>query len=158
MLASMGKVGAKEASQVSKKLLGFDFIPLITSLVIFYVLAFLIAKFMEASILAKGGLMAFVNLLGYTVPTKEQLPNAWSKLFTDEGINGIKFWDLVNVSVLLIVIATALMHKKNVEAMGGQVEPTTWAIFITLGAFVSIAGLTKLVMNFSQNKFQREMK
>ena len=72
MLASMGKVGAKEASQVSKKLLGFDFIPLITSLIIFYVLAFLIAKFMEASILAKGGLMAFVNLLGYTVPTKEQ--------------------------------------------------------------------------------------
>jgi len=28
MLASMGKVGAKEASQASKKLLGFDFIPL----------------------------------------------------------------------------------------------------------------------------------
>jgi len=51
-----------------------------------------------------------------------------------------------------------LMHKKNVEAMGGQVEPTTWAIFIMLGAFVSIAGLSKLVMNFSQNKFQREMK
>jgi hypothetical protein len=60
--------------------------------------------------------------------------------------------------VLLIVIATALMHKKNVEAMGGQVEPTTWAIFIMLGAFVSIAGLSKLVMNFSKNKFQREMK
>ena len=158
MLASMGKVGAKEASQVSKKLLGFDFIPLITSLVIFYVLAFLIAKFMEASILAKGGVMAFATLLGYTVPSKEQLPDTWAKLFTDEGINGIKFWDLVNVSVLLIVIATALMHKKNVEAMGGQVEPTTWAIFIMLGAFVSIAGLSKLVMNFSQNKFQREMK
>ena len=47
--ALIARQGAKEASKISKKSLGFDFIPLLTSLVLYYVIAFAFAKFMEAS-------------------------------------------------------------------------------------------------------------
>ena len=43
--ALVARQGAKEASKISKKALGFDFIPLLTSLVLYYVIAFAFAKF-----------------------------------------------------------------------------------------------------------------
>ena len=38
--ALVARQGAKEASKISKKSLGFDFIPLLTSLILYYVIAF----------------------------------------------------------------------------------------------------------------------
>ena len=71
---------------------------------------------------------------------------------------GIKFWDIVNVIALIIIIATALFHHKNVEAQGGQVTPVTWAIFGMLGLLVSIGLIPKFITNFSLNKFQKDMR
>ena len=156
--AILAKQGAKQAQKISVQYLGFDFVPLITSLFIFYVIAFVIAKFMEASKLATGGFMALSNLLGFKVPSSAELPDTWSQLFTETGYKGFKFWDIINITALLIVVVTALNFQKSVEATGNKVQPITWAIFGLIGGFITIAGISKLVMKFTERKFQQEFR
>ena len=152
----LAKQGAKQAQKVSVQYLGFDFVPLITSLFVFYVIAFVIAKFMQASQLASGGFMALSNLLGFKVPSSAELPDTWSKLFTETGYKGFKFWDIINVTALLIVVVTALNFQKSTEATGAKVQPITWVIFGLLVGFITLTGVSKLVMKYSKNNFQRE--
>ena len=101
--ALIARQGAKEASKISKKSLGFDFIPLLTSLILYYVIAFAFAKFMEASKFATGGFISIANFLGANIPSTEELPSQWNRLFDETGYNGVKFWDIINVVALLIV-------------------------------------------------------
>ena len=156
--ALIARQGAKEASKISKKSLGFDFIPLLTSLVLYYVIAFAFAKFMEASKFATGGFISIANFLGANIPSTEELPSQWNKLFDEGGYSGVKFWDIINVVALLIIIATALNFQKNTEASGNQVQLITWAIFAMLGGFIIVTGVSKLVMKLQERNFQQEFK
>ena len=156
--ALIARQSAKEASKISKKSLGFDFIPLLTSLILYYVIAFAFAKFMEASKFATGGIVAIANFLGFNVPSSEELPNQWNRLFDETGYNGVKFWDIINVVALLIVIATALNFQKNTEASGNQVQLITWAIFAMIGGFIVVTGVSKLVMKLQERNFQSEFR
>ena len=156
--ALMAKYGAEQASQISKKSLGFDFIPLLTSLVLYYVIAFAFAKFMEASKFATGGILIIANLIGVNIPSSEELPNQWNRLFDETGYNGIKFWDIINVVALLIVISTALNFQKNTEDSGNQVQLITWAIFAMIGGFIVVTGISKLVMKLQERNFQSEFR
>ena len=156
--ALIARQGAKEASKISKKSLGFDFIPLLTSLVLYYVIAFGFAKFMEASKFATGGFISIANFLGANIPSTEELPSQWNRLFDETGYNGVKFWDIINVVALLIIIATALNFQKNTEASGNQVQLITWAIFAMLGGFIIVTGVSKLVMKLQERNFQQEFK
>jgi len=150
----VAKRGAKEVSTISKKMLGFDFIPLITSLTIFYVIAFVIAKFMEASRLASGAFATISKLAGYHVPSSAELPQNWNRLFTPEGFNGFTFWDIINVIAVLLIVVTALNHQKTVESMGNKVAPTTWAIFGLLAGFIVISGVSGIVMKIQKQRVQ----
>ena len=154
----IAKQGAKQAQKISTQYLGFDFVPLITSLFIFYVISFVIAKFMEASKLASGGFMALSKLLGFKIPSSAELPNTWTELFSETGYKGFKFWDLINIIAVLIVIVTAFNFQKSTEATGNKVQPITWAIFGLIVGFITIAGISKLVMKFTERKFQQEFK
>ena len=156
--ALIARQSAKEASKISKKSLGFDFIPLLTSLILYYVIAFGFAKFMEASKFATGGFISIANFLGANIPSTEELPSQWNRLFDETGYNGVKFWDIINVVALLIIIATALNFQKNIEASGNQVQLITWAIFAMLGGFIIVTGVSKLVMKLQERNFQQEFK
>jgi hypothetical protein len=156
--ALIARQSAKEASKISKKSLGFDFIPLLTSLILYYVIAFAFAKFMEASKFATGGFISIANFLGANIPSTEELPSQWNRLFDETGYNGVKFWDIINVVALLIIIATALNFQKNTEASGNQVQLITWAIFAMLGGFIIVTGISKLVMKLQERNFQQEFK
>jgi len=81
----LAQQGTKQARKASVQYLGFDFIPLITSLFIFYTIAFIISKFMEASQLATGGFLSLANFLGFNVPNPSEMPSAWTKLFSENG-------------------------------------------------------------------------
>ena len=61
----------------SKEIFGYDFIGLIIKLAVFYGVAIIFAKFMEGVILARGGFVQLVKLLGYNVPTDEQYPQVF---------------------------------------------------------------------------------
>ena len=191
----IAKQGAKQAKAVSTQYLGFDFIPLLTSLALFYIISLAIAKFMEASIYASGAIKALSGIFGYKIPNSEELPQGLVRLFVTQSpsssptaqgkfnppnwnkpydygslehqeadpssfpINprlNIKFWDVVNVVAILIVVVTAFNFQKSTEATGAKVQPITWAIFGLIIGFITLTGVSKLVMKYTENNFQRE--
>ena len=74
---------AKKSGQFLQEQLGYNFIDLITKLTLFYVISFLIAKYMEAVIYFQGGLSTIAGFFGIKLVQADQLPNQWVSLFVD---------------------------------------------------------------------------
>ena len=74
---------AKKSGQILQEQFGYNFIDLITKLVLFYVISFLIAKYMEAVIYFQGGLSTIAGFFGIKLVQADQLPNQWVSLFVD---------------------------------------------------------------------------
>ena len=74
---------AKKSGQVLQEQFGYNFIDLVTKLAIFYVISFLIAKYMEAVIYFQGGLSTIAGFFGIKLVQADQLPNQWVSLFVD---------------------------------------------------------------------------
>jgi len=84
MLArEIGKRGTKASGELLEKKLGYNFIDLITKLTLFYIIAFLIAKYMEAIIYFQGGLSTIAGFFGIKMAQADQLPKQWVELFVD---------------------------------------------------------------------------
>ena len=77
----------KKAKDVSgeflKEKMGYDFVNLVTKLAIFYVISFLISKYMEAVIYFQGGLSTVAGFFGIKMAQADQLPRQWVELFID---------------------------------------------------------------------------
>jgi len=73
----------KKSGQVLQEQFGYNFIDLITKLVLFYMISFLIAKYMEAVIYFQGGLSTIAGFFGIKLVQADQLPNQWVSLFVD---------------------------------------------------------------------------
>ena len=73
----------KKSGQILQEQFGYNFIDLITKLAIFYVISFLIAKYMEAVIYFQGGLSTVAGFFGIKLVQADQLPNQWVSLFVD---------------------------------------------------------------------------
>ena len=75
--------GKKEVGDLYQRKLGYNFVDLITKLVLFYSIAFLIAKYMEAVIYFQGGLSTIAGFFGIKMAQADQLPRQWVELFVD---------------------------------------------------------------------------
>ena len=73
----------KKSGQVLQEQFGYNFIDLVTKLALFYVISFLIAKYMEAVIYFQGGLSTVAGFFGIKLVQADQLPNQWVSLFVD---------------------------------------------------------------------------
>ena len=74
---------AKKSGQVLQEQFGYNFIDLVTKLAIFYVISFLISKYMEAVIYFQGGLSTVAGFFGIKMAQADQLPRQWVELFID---------------------------------------------------------------------------
>ena len=74
---------SKKSGQVLQEQFGYNFIDLVTKLALFYVISFLIAKYMEAVIYFQGGLSTIAGFFGIKLVQADQLPNQWVSLFVD---------------------------------------------------------------------------
>jgi len=74
---------AKKSGQVLQEQFGYNFIDLVTKLAIFYVISFLISKYMEAVIYFQGGLSTIAGFFGIKLVQADQLPKQWVSLFVD---------------------------------------------------------------------------
>ena len=74
---------AKKSGQVLQEQFGYNFIDLVTKLALFYMISFLIAKYMEAVIYFQGGLSTIAGFFGIKLVQADQLPNQWVSLFVD---------------------------------------------------------------------------
>ena len=81
--AMVARQTVKKSGQVLQEQFGYNFIDLITELAIFYVISFLIAKYMEAVIYFQGGLSTIAGFFGIKLVQADQLPNQWVSLFVD---------------------------------------------------------------------------
>jgi len=79
----IGKRGTEVSGEFLEKKLGYNFVDLVTKLAIFYVIAFLIAKYMEAIIYFQGGLSTIAGFFGIKMAQADQLPKQWVELFVD---------------------------------------------------------------------------
>jgi len=79
----IGKRGTKVSGEFLEQKLGYNFIDLVTKLALFYVIAFLIAKYMEAIIYFQGGLSTIAGFFGIKMAQADQLPKQWVELFVD---------------------------------------------------------------------------
>ena len=81
--SAIARKGTKETGKFLQEKLGYNFIDLVTKLAIFYVISFLIAKYMEAVIYFQGGLSTIAGFFGIKLVQADQLPNQWVSLFVD---------------------------------------------------------------------------
>ena len=81
--AMIARKTAVKSGQVLQEQFGYNFIDLVTKLALFYVISFLIAKYMEAVIYFQGGLSTIAGFFGIKLVQADQLPNQWVSLFVD---------------------------------------------------------------------------
>jgi len=81
--AMLATKASKKSGQILQEQFGYNFIDLITKLALFYVISFLIAKYMEAVIYFQGGLSTIAGFFGIKLVQADQLPNQWVSLFVD---------------------------------------------------------------------------
>ena len=79
----IGKRGTKASGEFLEKKLGYNFVDLVTKLALFYIIAFMIAKYMEAIIYFQGGLSTVAGFFGIKMAQADQLPKQWVELFVD---------------------------------------------------------------------------
>ena len=135
---SAAQVGKDELKAISLREYNYDFVGLITKLVVYFTLSLLFAKFMEAVILGRGFYKTLATLFGYNIPASSEFPKFLTDLFGEEGIKGFKFWDIVKLGAILMVLFEFSRYSKN--------NPNTKNA-LTIGLFVGIIavlGLTTL--------------
>ena len=79
-VASKGK---KEVGELYQRKLGYNFVDLVTKLALFYIVAYVIAKYMEAVIYFQGGLTTIAGFFGIQLAQADKLPIKWVELFVD---------------------------------------------------------------------------
>tara|TARA_R100001086_G_scaffold195564_1_gene112322 strand:- start:747 stop:1358 length:612 start_codon:yes stop_codon:yes gene_type:complete len=79
----ISKRGSKVSGEFLEQKLGYNFIDLVTKLALFYVISFLISKYMEAIIYFQGGLATVAGFFGIKLAQVDQLPQQWVSLFVD---------------------------------------------------------------------------
>ena len=75
---------AEKTGELLEKKLGYNFLDLITKLVLFYSISFVISKYMEAVIYFQGGLQTVAGFFGIKLVQSDQLPKQWVQLFVTE--------------------------------------------------------------------------
>ncbi len=145
--AAIGK-----ARETSVQEFQYDFIGLATKLIVYFAVAMIFTKFMEAVILARGAWVTIANLFGMNLPKSEQVPDSLKKLFT-EGYHSFKFWDLVKIGAVLIVIAEYMRYAKmNPD----NKSPMTVGIFILIIAFLGVTTIPELYQRFKKTDLSLE--
>jgi len=158
------------ARVLSKKSFGFDFVTLIITILIVYAAAWFIDIYMKAklffddpavqsSIIA--GLFGLAGLLFNFFLPKETNPQKLTDnkfindLFSDAGIKGFRYWDVVNLLVMLIIVATYFRLRSDSMDREGKpkIQPATTALFIILFLAVSLIEVPSLVKRLKMTTF-----
>ena len=154
--------GIQAGKQVSKEIFGYDFVGLIIKLFVFYAVAFLFAKFMEAVIFGQNtfvGIYNFVaglNSQGLTkIPNKDLFPQSLKDLF-GEGVKGFKFWDIIKIVSILLVVAEFMRYVNTNKALGAKSSPMTIGIFTLIIVALGLTTVPELIQRVKGTDFNLE--
>ena len=151
----IAKEGIGQARQFATEQFGYDFVGLIVKLTIFFTVALVFAKFMEAVIFVRGGFVLLANVLGFQIPSAEQIPDSLKKLFNG-GVGGFKFWDIVKLVAIALVVAEFVMYLSNQKNSGGKPSPMTIGIFVLIFSLLGITTVPELYKRIKGTDFNLE--
>ena len=130
---------------------GYDFVGLFVKIIVYFVIAFIFAKFMEAVIFTRGLWVTLANLLGFSIPSSEQVPDSMKKLF-DGGISGFKFWDIVKIILVILVIAEFIRYVNLPQ----KSSPMTIGIFVAIISMLALTTFPELIKRIKATDFNLE--
>ena len=153
---AVATTGIQTGKQVSKEIFGYDFVGLILKLVVFYGVALIIAKVMEAIIFARGAFVILANTLGYNIPNADQLPQSFKDLFGEQGVKGFKFWDIIKIVSILLVTAEFMRYVNTNKALGAKSSPMTIGIFTLIIVALGLTTVPELIKRVKGTDFNLE--
>ena len=154
--SAIASTGLQAGKQVSKEIFGYDFVGLIVKLVVFYGVALVIAKVMEAIIFARGAFVILANTLGYNIPSADQLPQSLKDLFGEQGVKGFKFWDIIKIVSILLVVAEFMRYVNTNKALGAKSSPMTIGIFTLIIVALGLTTIPELIQRVKGTDFNIE--
>ncbi len=134
----VARQGFKASQKLSSDAFTFDFPALIVKLTVFYLIAYAVSKIFEAIIFGQNTLFGIAKLFGVNLPTT--LPEPLVNFF-QEGIKGIKYWDIVKVISILLVVMEWNNWNQTQKALRINPSPMTTGVF-----FVIISGLVLITV------------
>ncbi len=140
---------------VSNDFFGYDFVSLLLKLFIFFTVAFVFAKFMEAVIFTRGAWITIANLLGFQIPKSSEIPDSLKKLF-DGGISGFKYWDVIKVVASILVIAELFQYVNKNRMAGSSSSPITIGLFVLIITVLTVVTVPDLFKRIKGTDFNLE--
>ena len=147
--------GLKTSKKLSTEILGYDFISLLLKMVVFYGFAMGIEKLHNIIIGTPSFFLDVLRFFGAGIPKTE--PDFFTKLFSAEGYNGIKYWTAINFAVMGLVIIEGIMYINANRQMGANPSPFALATFTMILFLLSAFSLPGLIEKF-KNKFSEQTK
>ena len=154
--SAVATTGLQAGKAVSKEIFGYDFVGLIVKLFVFYTVAFVFAKFMEGVIYARGSFSIIANTLGFNIPNSDQLPQSLKDLFGEQGVKGFKFWDIIKIVSILLVVAEFMRYVNTNKALGAKSSPMTIGIFTLIIVALGLTTIPELIQRVKGTDFNLE--
>ena len=129
------KKGLKSSREFSVSQLGYDFIGLFIRLAFFLLMGVLVQSYMTASIVGGNWLNSVAGFFNIKFPST--LPEWVVKLFTT-GYNGIAFWQILQISAILLVLIEYTQYDRMLKEKGQKPNVTTQGVFLMLGLALSL--------------------
>ena len=129
------KKGLKSSREFSVSQLGYDFIGLFIRLAFFLLMGVLVQSYMTASIVGGNWLNSVAGFFNIKFPAT--LPEWVVKLFT-VGYNGIAFWQIVQISAIILVLIEYTQYDRMLKEKGQKPNVTTQGVFLMLGLALSL--------------------
>ncbi len=130
--------GLKTGQKISTDVFSYDFVALTTKLVIFFLAAYIITKVFESIINLDSTLRAILLLAGINFPVL--FPENIINFFRD-GIKGFRFWDIVKLVAILLVVMEWANWNQTQKALKIEPSPMTQGVFAVI-----ITGLTLITV------------
>ena len=149
----VAQMNKDELKSLSIREYGYDFVGLATKLIIYFALMLVFAKFMEAVILGKGFYKTLASLFGYNVPSSTDFPKPLTDLFSEQGLKGFKFWDVVKVGAIIMVLFEFIKYiKQNPNSKNAL----TIGLFVGIIAILGITTIPELLKRVKTTDFDLE--
>jgi len=135
--------GAQQVGKLSQEVFGFDFVQLIIKMGIYFLVAIIIDK-LHFLVTGTANIAATILLaFGINLPTSE--PDFITKLFSEQGISGVKYWDIIKFGAMALIVIEMLFYIQTQRNLGGSPSPFTIAIFLLIISTIGIFTIPELI-------------
>ena len=146
-VAGIARQGFKASQKLSSDAFTFDFPSLIVKLTVFYLVAYAVNKIFEAIIFGQNTLFGIAKLFGVNLPST--LPEPLVNFF-QEGFKGVKYWDIVKVISILLVVMEWNNWNQTQKALRINPSPMTQGVFFVIISALILITVPELFQRFKE--------